>query len=207
MRPILPSEILREDFLAPAQLSSKPKATKTRPLAPHCIFRSVVLAASLLFVHHAQATCNTESLSTTPTKRFALFSETALDRQTGLVWARCPVGMTWNKNKCDGDIRLMGLADAQKYAATLKGGWRVPSLDELQSIVDFSCSNPAINSAVFPGVVDLWEGKAKFWTDTVFQPIPDLVYDVDFIDGTVDANTRGISMGVRLVRNATKSHQ
>ena len=54
---------------------------------------------------------------------------------------------------------------------------------------------------VFPDVRAVSEGKAAFWSSSRHEALPMLTYTVDFIAPAVDANTAGVSMGVRLVRS------
>jgi hypothetical protein len=60
-------------------------------------------------------------------------------------------------------------------------GWRLPSLTELQTIVDDSRVNPAIDPAAFPGTpVD------KFWTSSAYEPNAANAWFVDFVDGSTN---------------------
>lgn len=112
--------------------------------------------------------------------------------------------MTLKRNQCKGTAKLLTLVDAEKHAQQLKEGWRLPTINELMGLVEERCKNPSINSEIFPGVIELYEGKAKYWSRTPFEEVPTLFHNVDFIDGGIDANSRGIMMGVRLVRDRRK---
>ncbi len=145
--------------------------------------------------------CDKNKSSGTPTSRFVLANGEAYDKQTKLTWRRCSVGTIWKKDaQCVGPVTLMRLDEAKQYAKTLGGGWRVPTIDELYSIIERNCSNPAINSAVFPNVRNLGEG-APYWSATQIQEMPALVYYIDFLDGEADGHSKGFSMAVRLVRS------
>jgi len=109
--------------------------------------------------------------------------------------------MTTQGSQCKGEAKLMKWVAAERYASQRGGGWRLPTLNELLGIVEKRCSNPSINQKIFPGVIELYKGQAKYWSSTPYQEIPTLFYNVDFLHGTVDANSQGIVMGVRLVRN------
>jgi hypothetical protein len=154
------------------------------------------------FSAHAVAACNPDKEESTPTSRFILNGGEAHDRQTGLIWRRCAIGATWRANRCVGTARLMTLTDAGKVARQAGEDWRVPTVEELYSLVERRCRYPAINAAVFPDVRELYEGKAKYWSVSSVKDLPQLFYNIDFLDGGIDANTRGITMGVRPVRNA-----
>jgi len=83
------------------------------------------------------------------------------DHQTNLTWQRCSVGQRWKEQLgCVGVIRQMTWQEAMSQAT---GGWRVPSINELTSLISPTCSNPAINEEVFP---DMELDKLWYWTST-----------------------------------------
>jgi hypothetical protein len=69
-----------------------------------------------------------------PQGRYQIASEEVLDTQTGLVWQRISSAST------------MSWADAQAYC---EGAWRVPSMKELQTLVDETRTGPAIDATAF----------------------------------------------------------
>lgn len=162
---------------------------------------ALLLAASLSISHVAVAACDKDVKSTTPSRRFMADGGQAFDTQTRLTWSRCAVGQTYRAGKCMGSARLMTFVEATHYAKGLPGGWRLPLVAELLGIVERRCTAPAINPQIFPGVEALFEGSAKYWTRSPFPDLPGMFINVDLIDGSVDANSRGIAMGVRLVRD------
>ena len=81
------------------------------------------------------------------------------DRETGLVWARCSVGMTWVEGKgCTGSATRMSWPQANR--AAWPDGWRLPSLEELQTLVADNCRNPSLDARVFPKTV-----PDSYWTN------------------------------------------
>ena len=76
----------------------------------------------------------------------------------------------------DGTVENVTLAQAQEYAASLGDGWRVPTLDELLSIVDTSKYDPACS--VFPDCPPV-----DTWTVTRWSGSPLFAYVVNFFDG------------------------
>jgi len=104
---------------------------------------------------------------------------------------------------CVGEIKLIRRKEAEAYARSLGNGWRVPSVDELLSLVDERCKTPVINSALFGKLHDTGEG-ANYLTSSVYlegdDVIPTLFYTIDFMNGVVDAHTKSYMGAVRLVR-------
>ena len=69
-------------------------------------------------------------------------------------------------------------ADARDYCSSLDlngTGWRLPSVGELQTIVDESRSNPAIDPKAFPGTPPEY-----FWTSSILPRFSSYVWTVYF---------------------------
>jgi hypothetical protein len=107
-------------------------------------------------------------------ERYRVDNGTVLDRATGLTWQRT-VEEAMHTN-----------AEAKAYCAGLPfagGGWRLPSMKELQSLVDDSRANPAIDDSAFPDVP-----MEPFWTATPVVGFPGSAWRVSFAHGyTYDA--------------------
>ncbi len=75
--------------------------------------------------------------------------------------------------------------------------WRVPKLKELQSIINYGRSNPAIDTAYFPNSSDPY----IYWSSTGYARQPENIQRVIFSDGQTDPHGRRNSRySVRLVR-------
>jgi hypothetical protein len=72
-------------------------------------------------------------------------------------------------------------AEAKAYCATL--GFRLPSVKELVTIVDFTNSAPAIDTATFLGPYH----AEDFWTSSEAAGQPSLAWDVGFSGGDFGA--------------------
>ncbi len=104
-----------------------------------------------------------------PTSRFEDGSDgTVTDRQSKLMWMRCPIGQTWNRGTCAGQSSALTWADAEQAVKIInKSGklfysdWRLPQLPELASITERQCKSPRINLEVFPNTV-----ADFFWSAT-----------------------------------------
>lgn len=155
-----------------------------------CLGSGLVLADS-----NKQQSCNAEP------SPFILNKGEAFDKGTKLTWSRCSVGATWKEGAgCVGSPKLMSLEEAKHFARQAGNGWRLPTIKELCSIVEYECENPVINSIVFPDIKDLGEG-APYWSITRVEEMPMLIYYVDFMSGRVDGHSEGFVMAVRLVSN------
>jgi hypothetical protein len=98
---------------------------------------------------------------------------TVFDRLTGLMWQRSASTTTYTQAAavaaCTGS-RLGGYAD-----------WRLPTVLELASIVDFTATSPSIDSVAFPGT-----SAGLYWTSTLLAVNPHNAWFVSFIAGATD---------------------
>lgn len=78
----------------------------------------------------------------------------AKDIETGTTWYRCAAGKTFSNYRCKGENLTLNWDDATDFAKEFsqKSGikWRLPTNDEMKSIIEESCIGPAINENVFP---------------------------------------------------------
>lgn len=135
------------------------------------IVLGLLLTGSLACAQERLAqTCDPALPASTPTARFtADAAGTVTDRQTGLSWMRCAVGQNWNGTDCAGIPLTSPWAGAFDAAAALnsRGGygghadWRMPTLDELASLVEHRCYDPALNLEIFPSspVTGYWSAS------------------------------------------------
>jgi hypothetical protein len=83
-------------------------------------------------------------------------SQSVLDRETGLVWERTPIGTTrvW--------------FSAQTYCNTLtvgsRKGWRLPTIQEFMSLVDMSVAAPSVPFLRFSTGHPFVASGGRFWT-------------------------------------------
>jgi Protein of unknown function (DUF1566) len=120
--------------------------------------------------------------------RYDVQAETVRDLKTGLTWQRVLAT----------DAKLSFAAASASCADLVlqdHDDWRLPSLQEFETIVDEGRSNPAIDPVLFPGTPA--EG---FWSGTPWSGTPMLAWHVDFDRGSAAYDTATMLYRVRCVR-------
>ena len=131
--------------------------------------------------------------------------ETVIDSRTGLMWARCVVGQTWNgtTQSCTGEaLRLTwqeALQASSSYQAANFDDWRVPNIKELVSIVERACVAPATNLTIFNSAPSQHYWSSTPNTDTTKK---DEAWAMGFQNGRLDSNDKNADFYVRMVRYA-----
>jgi hypothetical protein len=131
------------------------------------------------------------------------------DLSLRIEWMRCSVGQRWDgeQKTCWGDaIRLNHEEIAEvieQASAQLGDGWRLPTRDELESLVCKDCEPPKIDATVFPNTMaePYWTGEQNFWS-------PKNYWTISFMTG--DRYGRFFPsqrMMVRLVRDSSFAGQ
>ena len=99
----------------------------------------------------------------------------ARDYINKLEWMRCTVGQRWEDNTCIGDVLLLSVSEANEVAQRMSnlegGGWRLPTVKELQSIVSKvetrpSDAEPNIDIETFPNTFagPYWSSDQSFYS-------------------------------------------
>lgn len=122
---------------------------------------------------------------------YTLANGVALHEITGLEWQQ--VGSNDDN-----------FEDARDYCLSLtldgKIDWRLPTIQELLSIVDFGTFNPAINRAVFSTT----EPEA-YWSNTEYLITPNTRWTVNFLNGSYSVSAEGNTLRLRCVRSNGKN--
>ena len=114
---------------------------------------------------------------------------TVSDISTGLMWQKNSVqGISWQ--------------DALAYCSGLKLGghsdWRLPDVNELISLVDYSQSSPSIDEQYFTNTA------LHYWSSTSYPTDPGKAYHVCFLRGRTEVygkTDQGLSSHLRAVRS------
>jgi hypothetical protein len=94
------------------------------------------------------------STATAPAGHYTISGGTVYDTKTGLTWEQSPSSSTMQE------------AVAATHCSGLSGAaWRLPTLKELATIVDFTTSNPSIDTSAFHGIQ-----SSGYWTSTIYNP-------------------------------------
>lgn len=114
------------------------------------------------------------------------------DNVTGLVWKSCIEGLsdpacatgtasTFTLSPDTATPQCLSLNAANGglgYAG--RTNWRLPTVDELQTLANYSGLNPAIDAAYFPATASNF-----YWSSSIFVIAPSNAWSVSFFNGSV----------------------
>jgi Protein of unknown function (DUF1566) len=104
-------------------------------------------------------------------------SVAVLDRETGLVWKRSPtsaVRVSWSD----------AISDCEHETVANRLGWRLPSMQELMSLIDLTQSNPALPpDNPFEGIASFL--GSVYWTSATVELDATLAKAIDFSSGSI----------------------
>lgn len=157
----------------------------------------LTLCAITLSVQAAQ-TCNPNIKADTPDSRFTVNADnTVTDKVTGLIWMRCSLGQSgadcstgmayfsnWERALAQNGYTFAGQSD-----------WRLPNINELASIIERKCYDPAINLSVFPATT-----SSDYWSSSPSANNHKYVWVVNFYGGFDHDKYKDFNYHVRLVR-------
>lgn len=139
----------------------------------------------------------------TPSTEFVAIEEgrAVQHTRTTLEWQRCALGQTWNdKNSiCDGRPSVHPWEKVERLAKGWTDGWRLPSGNELMSIVETCRVGPAINPQVFPNTPG-----SLFWSSSIDLGGIGRAWSVSFFSGKHFRPGKIQNGRVRLVRGTMK---
>jgi len=121
-----------------------------------------------------------------PPGRYTIANGTVRDNQTMLTWQQAL------------DASTVSWAGAATYCMSLAldgGGFRVPSVTELQTIVEEGRAGPSIDTTAFPATP-----AVRFWTSSPQRNVAGSAWLVSFDDGEVTPSPTSTLAPVRCVR-------
>jgi len=132
--------------------------------------------------------------------RFEIVGDGAvvLDHRTGLYWARCSVGQKLVDNYCAGLANRYTWDQANTLQSNLAGNgdWRLPTVEELQALVEYRVFNPAIDPNAFPNTP-----PSNFWSSSEAAYDAFYAWTVHFANGFSNWRHKRQRFEVRLVRD------
>jgi hypothetical protein len=168
-----------------------------------------------------------------PTARFVDNGDgTVTDHKTGLQWEKkdqsggihdysnfyswCVLRHDRGVASCGSTNIMDGPLVTTFLAAVNSGGgfaghtdWRIPNVDELESIASYQNANPAADAVFNTGCAAgctvttcSCTQSNSYWASTTYQEDPTVAWEVYFNDGFVDAEGKLVDGYVRAVRNA-----
>ena len=109
-----------------------------------------------------------------PEPRFSARDKAVTDRLSGLVWRRAaslaPAGVTWHD----------ALATVARLNLDDGAGWRLPSINELESLADCAAANPAL-----PPGHPFAQVRDVYWSSTTSLYEPDWAWALYLDKGAV----------------------
>jgi hypothetical protein len=160
----------------------------------------IALGMSLgIIAAQAEQTCNDAVVASAPDSRFQDNGNgTVTDLATGLIWKQCAEGLSGTGCATGSAQRFtwqqaLQHAEAEDFAGS--DLWRLPNKNELASLVEQRCYDPAINERYFPNTPSSW-----FWSSSPDAGFSGHAWSVYFYGGNVVNFNKSITKYVRLVR-------
>jgi len=147
----------------------------------------LTMAASMCAAESRAPSIEQAVPASAPNPRFLVEGDVVTDRFTGLMWTRANVAggrMNWTEAKKAAEaVTLGGHTD-----------WKLPTIRQLLSIVDYERSSPSIDPAFECD-------SAWYWSSTPYQPsLGDCAWVVHFGSGRSDWSNQTVGYHVRAVR-------
>ena len=107
-------------------------------------------------------------------------------------------GLLWQDNSAVESEELL-FSEANDYCQNLvlekHDDWRLPTLLELQSIIDYKRYDPALERGFYFGL------SKNYWSSTLYADDKERAWDVNFKSGSSEHNRHSYDFYVRCVRS------
>jgi len=130
-------------------------------------------------------------------QRFLCDSETCIDSVTGLQWQRCSAGLfgsDCSTGTAEYKVWQTAVNDCSDLYLANKDDWRLPSIYELTSIVDFSETDPSIDSDAFPNTP-----SSAVWSSTDVENPEEIgwvaAWGIKFSSGWIGYDQKTLDLG------------
>lgn len=144
--------------------------------------------------------------------RYELNDGLVTDVTTRLIWTRCSIGQTWNGSTCKGEPTKYSWHQIATKHFDFAGynDWRLPSSEELKSLLDCqgkpskknrACKGKSVKRAVISKAFPNTPKNTPFWSSSMDSDNVDGAWVVDFSNGKERYNHKNHSFAIRLVRN------
>ena len=159
-------------------------------------------ASGFVAASTARAECDSSQTSKPSSSRLVVKGGAVYDKKTDLTWMRCSQGQTWKD-----DLGCVGVPKKFTHDEANQGwsnGWRVPTVDELKTIIAKNCKNPAIDDEIFPDTPSEWyhtSSKTDSYCWHVNFGDGHVANDSSYLDSFNSGYYCGNAFAVRLVRS------
>jgi hypothetical protein len=154
----------------------------------------LIAAVVLMLAGHTAASADPAD------ERFEFIEDGAVvvDRSSGLQWMRCSLGQNWTGTACAGLAERYTWDQANDLPSGSAGnhGWRLPTVEELQTLVEYRVFNPAINPQAFPNTP-----PSNFWSSSEAAYDAFYAWSVHFANGFSNWRHKRQRFETRLVRD------
>lgn len=107
--------------------------------------------------------------------------EEFVDQGDGTV-ADLKTDLVWQQGEGHGAAWTAALSSCERLVLGGAADWRLPNIKELASIVDFSRSNPSLDTTYFPAAA-----ATVYWSSTSSAASPAYIWEVSFTSGRLAA--------------------
>lgn len=144
--------------------------------------------------------CQAGIEQSSPDSDFTVTGGTVTHLPSGLMWLRCAAGQSWDGSACVGTPAMVDWQEALLLAEGLSeagySDWRMPNKNELASLIETSCVEPAANVSIFPGF-----HPASHWTSSPSNEFGSNAWAISFDVGYINYVFKTSHAYVRMVRD------